>query len=127
MWTFWQRRDSKPVNLTVNFPNQSRSYDSTMPMWRCPHCGVPQPETSRCWVCHRSSTSCGTCRNFRHAVVANIGYCGRDRGRSGLTGDEIRPCWEGAGQVRVTLAAAPDGERLRPSQPVAGSFWLDEA
>jgi hypothetical protein len=29
MWTFWQRRDSKPVNLTVNFPNQSRSYDST--------------------------------------------------------------------------------------------------
>jgi len=25
----WQRRDSSAVNLTVNFPNQSRSYDAT--------------------------------------------------------------------------------------------------
>jgi Protein of unknown function (DUF1488) len=28
MWP-WQRRDSNAVNLTVNFPNQSRSYDAT--------------------------------------------------------------------------------------------------
>ena len=24
----------------------------------------------------------------------NLGYCGLDRGRSPLRGDEIRPCWE---------------------------------
>jgi hypothetical protein len=29
MWSPWQRRDSNAVNLTVNFPNQSRSYDAT--------------------------------------------------------------------------------------------------
>jgi hypothetical protein len=29
MWAPWQRRDSKPVNLAVSFPNQSRSYDAT--------------------------------------------------------------------------------------------------
>jgi hypothetical protein len=65
-----------------------------MPMWRCPHCGTPQAETSRCWVCKRSSTSCGTCRHFRRSVAAQLGYCGLDRRRSPLHGDEIRPCWE---------------------------------
>ena len=29
-----------------------------MPMWRCPHCGTPQAETARCWVCRRSTTAC---------------------------------------------------------------------
>ena len=29
MWTPWQRRDSIAVNMTVNFPNRSRSYDAT--------------------------------------------------------------------------------------------------
>jgi hypothetical protein len=65
-----------------------------MPMWRCPHCGTPQAETARCWVCHRSSTVCGTCRNFRHSVAAQLGYCGLDRHRLPLAGDEIRACWE---------------------------------
>ncbi|MGK2851076.1 MAG: hypothetical protein ACSLFN_09230 [Candidatus Limnocylindrales bacterium] len=65
-----------------------------MPMWRCPHCGTPQAETARCWVCRRSSTACGTCRNFRRAVAANLGYCGLDRGRQPLDGGEIRSCWE---------------------------------
>jgi hypothetical protein len=63
-------------------------------MWRCPHCGTPQAETARCWVCGRSSTSCATCRHFRDAVAVNLGYCGLDRNRSPLRGDEIRPCWE---------------------------------
>jgi hypothetical protein len=63
-------------------------------MWRCPHCGTPQAETARCWVCRESSTSCATCRHFRRAVAVNLGYCGLDRSRSPLHGDEIRPCWE---------------------------------
>jgi hypothetical protein len=65
-----------------------------MPMWRCPHCGTPQAETARCWVCRRSSTACGTCRHFRRSVAAQLGYCGLDRGRQPLVGDEIRSCWE---------------------------------
>ena len=65
-----------------------------MPMWRCPHCGTPQAETARCWVCHRSSTACGTCRHFRRSVAAQLGYCGLDRTRQPLTGAEIRGCWE---------------------------------
>ena len=64
-----------------------------MPSWRCPHCATPQAETSRCWVCHRSSTSCGTCRHFRRSVAARVGFCGIDKGRSPLVGDEVRACW----------------------------------
>ena len=62
--------------------------------WRCPHCATPQPEASRCWVCHRSSTSCGTCRHFRQSVAARVGYCGLDRRRQPLEGDDVRACWE---------------------------------
>jgi hypothetical protein len=47
--------------------------------------------------------SCATCANFRHAVFGAIGYCGLDRGRSPLAGDEIRPCWV----PRTTLVAEP--------------------
>lgn len=65
-----------------------------MPSWRCPHCSTPQPESSRCWVCHRSSTSCGTCRHFRGSVAARVGFCGLDRRRQPLRGDEVRACWE---------------------------------
>ena len=65
-----------------------------MPSWRCPHCSTPQPEASRCWVCHRSSTSCGTCRHFRGSVAARVGFCGLDRRREPLQGDEVRVCWE---------------------------------
>ena len=103
-----------------------RSYDSMMPMWRCPHCGVPQPETSRCWVCHRSSTSCGTCRDFRHAVVARIGYCGNDRGRAALTGDEIRPCWEPAAPDLADAQRERGVDVVRPMLPLMASLWLDE-
>jgi hypothetical protein len=67
-----------------------------MPSWRCPHCSTPQPESSRCWVCHRSSTSCGTCRQFRGSVAARVGFCGLDRRRQPLRGDEVRACWEDA-------------------------------
>jgi len=76
-------------------------------MWRCPHCGTPQAETARCWVCRRSSTACGTCRNFRRSVAGTLGYCGLDRRRQPLAGDEIRDCWEARpGGADPTLAAA---------------------
>lgn len=29
MWTPWRRRDGNTVNMAVNFPNRSRSYDAT--------------------------------------------------------------------------------------------------
>ena len=76
-------------------------------MWRCPHCGTPQAETARCWVCRRSSTACGTCRNFRRAVAGSLGYCGLDRRRQPLAGDEIRECWEASpGGIDLTMAPA---------------------
>ena len=80
-----------------------RSYHPVMPSWRCPHCSTPQAEASRCWVCHRSSTSCGTCRQFRGSVAARVGFCGLDRRRKPLRGDEVRACWEDG-----TVAAPPD-------------------
>jgi hypothetical protein len=83
------------------------SYDSTMPMWRCPHCATPQAEAARCWVCHRSSTACATCRHFRRSVAAQLGYCGLDRRHLPLRGDEIRECWEGAIGVPAPAAGGP--------------------
>ncbi|MFL5678888.1 MAG: hypothetical protein ACJ77V_06205 [Chloroflexota bacterium] len=76
-----------------------------MPIWRCPHCGTPQAETARCWVCRRSSTACASCRNFRRSVAAQVGFCGLDRQRRPLHGDEIRPCWESRPDVPETPAA----------------------
>lgn len=79
-------------------------------MWRCPHCGTPQAETARCWVCRRSSTACGTCRNFRRSVAGSLGYCGLDRRRQPLAGDEIRECWEaGAAIPEPSLATTAIG------------------
>src|SRR6187399_1116297 len=80
-----------------------------MPTWRCPHCGTPQTETARCWVCRRSSTACGTCRHFRRSVAAQLGYCGLDRRRTPLVGDEIRACWEAR---RTFPVEAPVGAPL---------------
>ena len=82
-------------------------------MWRCPHCGTPQAETARCWVCHRSSTACATCQHFRRSVAAQLGYCGLDRERRPLRGDEIRACWEAS---TVPIEVAPTlGERRTPT------------
>lgn len=63
-------------------------------MWTCPHCGAPQAEAARCWVCRRSSTTCSTCRHFRASLSAEVGYCAKDRRRAPLSGLELRGCWE---------------------------------
>lgn len=107
-----------------------------MPVWRCPHCGNPQAEAARCWVCRRSSTSCATCVNFRHAVFGGLGYCALDRGRDPLEGHEIRPCWVApttlvAEAVSVVVATDEhpftdpglDPGRLSTDQP--SRFWIE--
>jgi hypothetical protein len=81
-----------------------------MPTWRCPHCGAPQPESARCWVCRRSTTCCSTCRHFRRGVAGQLGYCGLDRRHAPLSGDEIRGCWQAATEARpfeISRGAAP--------------------
>jgi hypothetical protein len=72
-------------------------------MWHCPHCGAPQAESARCWVCHRSSTTCSTCRHFQTSLTSDVGWCGRDPRRRPLNGLEQRGCW----QERPAAAAAP--------------------
>jgi hypothetical protein len=95
----------------------NRSYHPTMPMWRCPHCATPQAETARCWVCHRSSTACGSCRHFRRAVAGQLGFCGLDRQRQPLSGDEIRPCWEAADATSINVPALPGVGPVWPLEP----------
>jgi hypothetical protein len=82
-------------------------------MWQCPHCGTPQTETARCWVCRRSSTACSTCRNFRASLAAEVGYCGLDRHRRPLSGLELRACWEeGPGATEESAVRSGSGNGL---------------
>ena len=85
-----------------------------MAMWRCPHCATPQPEAARCWVCHRSSTSCATCRHFRRSVAGGLGFCGLDRARTPLRGEELRGCWEPGDRADIAVpTAAPPRTSVR--------------
>lgn len=61
--------------------------------WRCPHCATVQAEATRCFLCGRSATSCGSCARFRPSLVSGVGYCADDRRREPLTGAEQRGCW----------------------------------
>jgi hypothetical protein len=47
-------------------------------------------------------------------VAAQLGYCGLDRQRRPLSGDEIRACWEG-GPAPAELPAAGLPNRPRPT------------
>ena len=53
----------RSVRISAAYRSAQLPWPSTM--WRCPHCGAPQAETARCWVCRRSSTTCSTCRHFQ--------------------------------------------------------------
>ena len=95
-----------------------------MALWRCPHCGTPQPVAARCWVCRRSSTSCATCVHFRTSVAARIGYCGLDRGREPLSGGEVRSCWVGRPLVLEDEASPPEPLVAvpQPTEPYLSGF-----
>ena len=105
-----------------------RSYDAVVAMWACPHCGTPQTETARCWVCRRSSTTCSTCRHFRTSLAADVGFCAKDRWRTPLTGLELRACWEEGRRAALepdagpgpTKAAIPDAPSRRTWAIVRG-------
>ncbi len=98
-----------------------RSYHPVMPLWHCPHCGTPQAEAARCWVCQKSSTSCATCRHFRDAVASQLGYCALDRRRDPLRGDEIRACWESAKPLPIGIGARPVETNAPPHPTIAPS------
>jgi hypothetical protein len=100
-----------------------------MANWRCPHCRTPQPEAARCWVCRRSSTSCGTCAHFRRAIAGSFGgTCGLDRRRSVLRGDELRGCWR---PIPVAVGRSGNGVALPiidpagPPFPAPGTLWSE--
>jgi hypothetical protein len=95
-----------------------------MPLWHCPHCGTPQPEAARCWVCRKSSTSCATCRHFRRGVAGQLGYCGLDRRREPLSGDEIRACWEATATALIGIGARTSGALTSTRVPLA---WREVA
>ena len=88
-------------------------------MWRCPHCGAPQAESARCWVCHRSSTTCSTCRHFQNALSADVGWCALDPRRLPLTGLEQRGCWQGRPAGTAPQAADPEAAGRRRTGPAA--------
>jgi len=89
-----------------------------MATWRCPNCRTVQADSPRCFLCGRSATSCGTCVNFRQSVVGGLGYCGIDKTRAPLSGDEQRPCWTGTPDVPVdgVFAALLEASEQQPIQ-----------
>lgn len=48
-------------------------------------------------------------------MAAQLGFCGLDRGRQPLRGDEIRGCWEG---WPTGVAAADRPPTIGPARPV---------
>jgi hypothetical protein len=105
-------------------PSLARSYNRHMVSWRCPHCGSPQSEAARCWVCRRSTTSCKTCRHFRNAVADRVGYCALDKKRAPLTGEEERACWEGVPAEASAMTTDPPSRGTDWAAPVrTGELW----
>jgi hypothetical protein len=93
-------------------------------MWHCPHCGAPQAETARCWVCRRSSTTCSTCRHFRASLATDLGYCALDRKRLPLTGRELRGCWSQPPNGANAANAAGSRSRAPSPEPVAARGFV---
>jgi hypothetical protein len=79
-------------------------------------------------VCRRPTTTCATCRDFRASVVARVGYCGRDRRRVPLLGDERRGCWSSAPIVVGGSTSRPHrdhGGELVAAGSVDLGLWAD--
>jgi hypothetical protein len=68
-------------------------------------------------VCHRSTTTCATCRHFRKAVTLKLGYCALDRLHSPLTGEEQRACWERPTAEAGSTGGDNSGAGGRPAVP----------
>lgn len=98
-----------------------------MASWRCPHCGSPQREAAECWVCRRSTVSCGSCRHFRKSVAGQLGYCAHDLKRLPLTGLEERACWERAAAENAAADAPADNAAAaaapQADASVGGGLW----
>jgi hypothetical protein len=67
-------------------------------------------------VCQRSTTCCATCRHYRRGVASGLGYCGFDKRRAPLHGDEMRACWSGSigpllAETRAIATAGATSER----------------
>ena len=119
------RSASSPGTRTerVDSADGSQLPSGAMPIWRCPHCGTPQAETARCWVCRRSSTACATCRHFRRSVAANLGYCGLDRAGRRCRRRDPGLLGSAAGDPAPSRArrprAPPPPMRAPPRSPIA--------
>ncbi|MGA3029811.1 MAG: hypothetical protein ABSE58_03600 [Candidatus Limnocylindrales bacterium] len=94
-----------------------------MASWRCPHCGSPQLEAARCWVCRRSTTSCASCRHFRTAIAGRLGYCALDKHREPLTGEEERACWERLPAEAIADSVGTEGVAVEPAAARGGGLW----
>jgi len=53
-------------------------------------------------------------------VAGQLGYCGLDRQRRPLQGDEIRPCWEAADATSVNVPALPGVGPVWPLETADG-------
>jgi hypothetical protein len=80
-------------------------------------------ETSRCWVCHRSTTSCSSCRHFRRAVAGRLGYCAQDKRRTPLSGDEERACWESSPAETFETSNPVWGGAVSRAPAAGASLW----
>jgi hypothetical protein len=54
----------------------------------------------------------------------NLGYCGLDRERSPLRGDEIRPCWEAVPEAPAAEPASLADLVVLPIEPTALRYGL---
>ena len=51
-------------------------------------------------------------------MAGQLGYCGLDRQRHPLTGDEIRSCWEAADATSINVPALPGVGPVWPLEAV---------
>jgi hypothetical protein len=54
----------------------------------------------------------------------NLGYCGLDRDRSPLRGDEIRPCWEAVPEAPGAEPASLRDLVVLPVEPTTVGYGL---